>query len=386
MYPYPSGNCGCAQTGMSFPILPVNGALIADDRYLSLDGSSSLRLLGVQLGGNTQTYLTAPTENGQGFVVIGADGQARVEDEPALTLPALTAVGDTQPSWKSLMVATGSNPMTWKQVPAPASGTYQVLVANGSYTLSDAGTLPGLNQVGALGTVPKADIIGILPGSDPGEFVSRRIAVTHGRVLVGDVDEDGVSGYKALASTAFLEHPKAAFPMFRFNTLEWVDGGGVVDPDGIPQAATSGPGAISDGELMVYSSDTKRAYRAPARALYQNNVSTNVVSASIGSSYDDIPGGHGAGAPRVYNYPDVVIAFNAGMAGIVSGVKVSFAIVRDGAVIHESDNDKNENVSFVYVDTGVAVGTHTYEIHWKRTAGSDPFDIRNSNFVVFALR
>ena len=101
------------------------------------------------------------------------------------------------------------------------------------------------------------------------------------------------------------------------------------------------------------------------------------------TSYTALPGGHGVGSSQSFNYDKVRIDFTAGMNSDAGNYNTTFAVLRDGVVIYEQDNDNNRTLCLFYIDQNVPYGTHTYSIQWKRTGGSGTGPIiKNSALVV----
>lgn len=388
--------CGCSnQFPFTYPTFtqpcfpPDNAAAFANEAYRTLTKTPQGQVLVVALGGNAQQFLSAPSGTQDALLVIGTDGQARGTRTPIINLPVLNAPsGGNYPatgSFQYLMVqSSGGN---WQVLAAPTSGKSLLQTNGGSWSFVDAGTIPGLDEVGSSGTTVLKGMIVVITEPTTGNFVLNKLRVANKKVVVGDVDGSGNEGFKTLTDVENLDHPKArhsdTLRVYKFVAL---DAGGNDVGTGLPQAAVTGMGAIADPKRIVYSPTTNLFYLAPANVVTQNTVSLNSAATAPGSSYSSLPGGHGAGISGTYNYDRVRVDFTAGMNASVSNYTTTFALRRDGVVLFEQDNDHNGTVTLFFIDQNVPYGSHTYDIVWKSTSGSGTGPvIKNSNLVTSTL-
>lgn len=385
-------NCDCGPSGSS-QYRPPCVATIDSDAYLTLTVIPKGRLLVVSPGTTAQQFMK-PAMVGEtavpGFVFDKGDGLgAYCEPQPKITLPTLnppvSGVFPPTGNWQYILTATGSADAPWTFIAAPSTGTFIVQAKNGTFSLVDAGQIPGIDQIGAAaGFALKGSLLcTVLVGS---AYVVQKLKVVDRRVVVGNVDVDGNAGYTPLSGGDYLEHPKAKLGEFlsrTFVTLEADNDTPITN--GLELALAFGVGAIVDGFRVQYSPTAKRFFQAPAHTIASVVVPTNTGLVTVPSAYALIPGGHGAGVTHSYNYGNVRLDFSAGLAN-AAGDTLSFGIYRDGALLQEYDNDNNNTLTVSYIDTTVTPGSHTYDIRWKRTSGTDQVNMRNSMFLIQTLQ
>lgn len=386
---FSQGDCGCNGVGMqlqtAMAVCPPTGARVTDDRYLTLVGSSHGKALVVPNGSNSQTFLTSDFA---GFAFY-RDGEITVVKDPQLTMTLLNpAVSGSYPipsGFKYLAGATG-DPAEWRHIAAPTAGRWIMQSVNGQWVLTDAGSLPGLQDIGNNGTTAVQGGVMLLVNSgtdDDPVWVIRRLAVVDKRVIVGQIDEDtGAGSYRALPGGTFLEHPKARFTTLQSRTYATLDADGDPITDGIEQAVVTGAGAITDPTRVVYSPTTLRFYKEPVRTVATTNVPTNGTSTVPPTSYALMPSGHGAGQNLQYNYAKVMVAFTATMSSGATSDVIQFGVFRDGVLLQEFENDDQRKVTIIYVDLACPYGPHTYDIRWKKSSGSTAVIISNSYLTV----
>lgn len=386
---FTAADCGCPQTGDARAICPTGPAMIADNRYFSLLTAPAVQILGVPLGGNAQAYLK-PAANLPGFIVFGPDGQCRIVQQPEISLPPLNpAVSNVFPApgnWHSIVIATGSDPNLWYTVRAPSAGRFIVQCENGSFTLVDAGSIPGINEVGSGLTTAKGNVLVIVPGDVDGTFVVKKLIVNDKRVMVGDVDGDGVAGYKPLSASDYLEHPKAKIQELAFRQFESVDVDGVLIAGGFEQAAFYGTGAITDAVRMVYSPTSKKLYFPPAHVRAKFVLATSSSSVTLSSTYQLI-GGHLQMPSQNFHYGSAMVHFNAAFAAAEGAY---FGLFQDGTLIFEWKFGEvaagQGLISGTYLIDALALGAHTFDIRMKLgTLATGTVIIDFSSITIFTL-
>lgn len=357
-------NCPCPQTGNANPIIPVTGAVVADDKYLTLIVAPKGQLLLVPKGSNTQAFLTAGA-NVRGFVFFAA-GEVQVSEAPALTLPLLNpSVANVHPApsgWKYLMVGTG-DPADWRMIAAPTAGSWVLQSQNGSYVLVDATSVPGINAIGANGTTVAKGALLMLVQLTSTTYALQRLVVAHKRVIVGDIDSTtGAAGYKPLPDADALTHPIAQFTTLRCREFLGLDSNGNIITNGLEDATVTGAGAIGDGKSVFYSTAAKRFFFRPPQTFQYTQVTTPSASTPPPITYANLPSGHGAGLSLNYNYGNVRVDFQMNQAGAGAAY---LALFRDGTQINEFPRSGSADYSFTYIDQGIALGPHTYDVRWR---------------------
>lgn len=364
-----NGDCGCAggvveSLQVARAVCPPTGARVTDDRYFSLVTTPQGRLLVVPRGSNSQCFLTSDFA---GFVLF-ANGEARVAKEIIMTLTLLNpAVSGSYPvpgGFKYLMAATG-DPAEWRLLAAPTAGRWLVECVNGSWVFVDAGSIPGIQDVGQSGLTALSGGLMMLVNAGTDEapnWAIRRLAVADKRVVVGFVDPDtGAQTYRALAAGLFLEHPKAKFPILQCRTFEMLDADGIVISGGLEQALAIGVGSITDAINPVYSPTAKRFFKAPLQTFEQYKIDANVAATET-VSYALMPSSHGQAASLNFNYPIVRIDFQI---RLTAAAGVTFGLFRDGAFLQEVNTESALDVSLVFMDKTNPLGAHTYDIRMK---------------------
>lgn len=365
---------------------------VVSDAYYNMSDVSEANVLGVVPGTNVQRLIKPPVVDGArkaGILMFNpASGKSVFSSAPELLLPRLNppvegAVPEFNGSFPFLMVAGPGNGQ-WQFLAAPTEGQYILQSHNGGFVLVDAGQIPGLNEIADDATyAAKALLLGITVDGD-GNATARKLNVIHRRVVVGDIDGDGVAGYKPLGTTEELFHGTARFDTLRVKTQVNVNDAGEPIPGGLDTIVTTGGGAILDAKRVVYSPSAMKYFYAPAVTIQSAIVSTNTGLVTVPSSYGLIPSGHGQVSSAVHNYPKVRIDFKAGLSIPLANNTQVFGIFRDGSLVQEFDNDNLLSVGFSFIDT-VTLGAHTYDVRWKRTSGTDQGAMRNSNFLVHSL-
>ena len=361
--------CGCptAQTGNSTPCAVPAGALICDDKYRTLTESDEVQLLGVRAGSNCQAFLKGSASQ-VGFAFYRGGG-FRVDSAPQMTLPLLnppTSGVYPNPGGFKYMTAAVGDPGDWRHFAAPSAGTWILYVKNGQWQLLDAGAIPGIQEVGAGGTTPKGQLLTLVQQVD-GSWLAKKLEVVQSRVVVGDIDGSGVGGYKPLAPSAALVHPIGKFQEMRLFALQMLDSSGTEVAGGMKQAVVTGAGAVTDGVRMIYTPTTKELMKAPPATIAFTKVTTLSASTNPPASYAAMPGGHGAGASRTYNYDTVRIDFE--MRTNAAEI-FSLGLFKDGTMIQEFAYTAAVSAqSFFYTDTAVVLGNHTYEVRWQKVGG-----------------
>lgn len=337
---------------------------IEDDRFLTLIPSPRLKLLGLVTGSKQLSLLkgaflsTVPLA---GFVFDDGTGQGQyVEPAPKITLPLL--VGTT---FKQLIVGTGAAASEWKMLTAPTTGDYILKVTGGNWSLVDAGQIPGLSDIGASTTIaPKGVVVAIVQTSTsgPAVYALQKLAIVNKRVLVGDTT--GTAGYRVLLDTEALEHPIGKHTALQIRTLETLDNAGSPIVGGLEQALTSGASAITDATALIYSPAVKRLFKAPPHLYNYAGVAAPSASGTPTTSYVVLPGGHAAGASLAFNYPNVRI--DCFIRFSLATANVSFALFRDGTQVFEWPLKAGQSANLTYIDKGVTLGAHTYDIRYKQ--------------------
>lgn len=349
-----------------------------------------MKLIGVPSGSKCQAFLVPATVDSlpiRGFLFDDGSGLGSfITNQPQITLPLLNpAVSSAHPAtgtWKYLIIGGGSDPSPWLMMAAPTAGSYIVQTENGVFKLVEAGSIPGLDAVGASAVfVPKAHVLGLVEVS-PGEFAARKIAVQHQRVLVGDVDGGGIAGYKALGVGEQLAHPIGNLNQFFCRTFTTLDGSGNAIPDGLELAATFGVGAIGDLRRINYSPANKRFFLAPARTLTTLSVSSASASTSPPVSYDLMPGGHCAPAAVTLNSPNVRIEAQISFTATET---MGLGLFRDGVLIEERIVTVTNDPYVYFIESAAPLGSHTYSIRWKRITGSTATIISRSVMSITTL-
>lgn len=382
---YPGECCGASPTVSQ----PCVGNII-NDGYYSLGEIPAGNILAVAPGTNPQKFLKPAAVDGSKPAAMlmwsPGTGQWVCTLTPVMLLPQLNvpASGSTPSfggSFPRLMVAGPGG--EWQFLGAPTDGRFILESYNGGFVLVDAGQIPGMNEIAADATfAAKGNLLAVI--MEDGEAVTKKLNVIHKRLVVGDVDGDGLAGYKPIGVSEEVSHPLANFTTLRYRQFTNTNSSGEPLVDGLEQAVVTGGGAVTDGKRVFYSKIHQRFFYAPDATIRSAVVSVNTGNVTIPTSYGLIPSGHGQISSSPYNYTKVMILFNAGMNAAISSNTTSFGIFRDGTLVQEFDNDTNGSVSLAFIDT-VALGNHTYDVRWKRTSGSTDASMRNSNMLVTTL-
>lgn len=383
---YPGG-CACPQVGNDTPIIPPTGAVLSDNRYFTLTQAAAGQMLVVPKGSNVQSFLTAGV-GVRGFAFYAA-GEFTVEPAPALTLPLLNPLVSgshpAPPGFKYIMAGTG-DPADWRHVAAPTAGTWVLQSQNGSFLLVDASSIPGIDVIGASGVTTIKGGLMMLINLTPTTYALRRLAVSHNRVVVGDIDPvSGESGYKALPDASPLTHPIASFLNLRVREFIGLDGSGNMIAGGLEDAAVTGLGAVTDGKSVFYSTVNKRFFFRPPQTFNFTQNTTTSASTAYTSTFAAMPAGHGDGQSLNYNYPKVRIDFSMSTTAQES---ITLGLYRDGTLLQEFPFKTDYDVSFFYVDVANPLGAHTYDVRWRATTGvtaTSPGIIEQSSFMIQTL-
>jgi hypothetical protein len=379
-------NCPCPQTGNANPIIPVTGAVVADDKYFTLILAPKGQLLLVPKGSNAQAFLTAGA-GVRGFVFFEA-GEVAVQPAPALTLPLLNPLSGgahpAPPGWKYLMVGTG-DPADWRMIAAPTAGSWVLQSQNGSYVLVDATSVPGINAIGASGTTTAKGGLMMLVQLTSTTYALQRLAVAHKRVVVGDIDSvTGASGYKALPDADALTHPIAQFTTLRCREFLGLDSNGNVLANGLETATVTGLGAIGDGKSVFYSTAAKRFFFRPDQTFKYTQVTTASASTAPPATWANLPSGHGAGLSLNYNYGSVRIDFQMNQA---TSAACQLGLFRDGVLLNTFPRSGAADYSFTFIDEANPLGARLYDVRWQSGTGSPGVAriINQSNLLVQTL-
>lgn len=376
----PDGIAPCVET-------PATPRTVCNDKYLTLTTSPKGQVLIVPKEAKCQVYLSSTFP---GFLFFTA-GEVSVTKAPKLTLPLLNpAVDDAYPepaSFDYLAVADGADPASWYHLRAPSVGEWTVGVEGGKFLLKQAGTIPGLNDIGeSEDTETLGGLLLIVESpADSGEYVLTRLAVADKRVVVGFVDADtGASGFKTLPDADFLEHPKAAFTTLRFYQLETLDSDGDVISGGMELAVVTGGSATTDGVRMIYSPAKKRLFKAPAHTIHSTKVDTPMISGGVlpPVTFGTMPGGYGAGSSLVYNYPTVRIDFTITFSLVED---VILGVFRDSVLVEEFASTSTSFVSLFCIDEDVPFGSHTYDVRWRKLSGTGNARAEHSNMLITTI-
>jgi hypothetical protein len=332
-----------------------------------------------------QVFLTSTYP---GFVFFEL-GEIAVTKAPTLTLPIHNPVeGDVTPEpepFDYLTIGIGADPTAWKHVAAPNEGVWTVGVEAGKFVFKAAGTIPGLNDIGASeDTVAGGGLLMIDEHpDDSGEYRLVRLEVADNRVVAGYVVvETGESGYRPIPDDVYLEHPKAKFVELLCRTFGSLDTSGNELSGGFEQASVTGAGAVTDGVALIYSPASKRLYKAPAhtRAFYEG-LAPMASAEAVPSTPGVIPSGHGVGNSIAFRYPTVLIDFSIGYGAVENVILVLY---KDGVQVKEFPTASTTFNSFSYIDT-VTLGNHTYDVRWKRPGAAVNAKVEFSRLLIATL-
>jgi hypothetical protein len=385
-------DCGCSPSyGVSHPVVAPTGARVCDDKYFGLMSSTDGQLLVIPPGSNCQAYLKG-ADGIRGFITY-ENGTVRIDAAPRINMPVINppVSGNTPATggFKYLLVGSGADPTNWQMLSAPTDGEFQVIAKGGAFGFVDAGQIPGINTVGASAANTTKGNLLVVVESAPDEFTVRKLSVIHGRLIVGDVDSEGVAGYKVLPSTDFLEHPKARFEEVHAQQFVQLDDDNNPIIGGIPELPVEGVGAITDAVLAVYSPTQKLFYRAPDRTKERVASSADVQVPDNGAW--QAMNGHCTIDDVQFNYPDFMVSATVrssidNNSGNAADYNMDFGLFIDGALDYTwlikgaKDNSMHRMVK------GLAIGNHTVEIRVRKTAvAQQTLHILESNMDVFTI-
>lgn len=374
------------------------GALICNPDYNGLDSITRVRLIGVPLGASCQQFLKRAgldNQGGIGFVFMGADGQAYVEQAPQLTLPyinpAVSGVFPPDGSFLSLIVGTGSDPLAWRMLHAPSSGEKVLTAKDGVFLLKDPSSATGQTAVCYQdGSVAMGNIVVCVKTGVDGDgfptYQLSKLTVVHKRLVEGYVDPDtGAVGYRSVPADKEVEHPFAKFGLIREASFIQYDlGTGADEAGGMAPQPQTGGGAITDAQVVVYSPTTHKFYRLPARTKESLTVNTDVVVADNGSFVS--MGGHCLWNNLQFNFPDFLFTCSVRMRSDGTDYNnIHFGLFVDGVLVNDWDLKNDASVALSYIHKGLTIGQHTVDLRYKQTAGADVMTIKFSTATINSL-
>lgn len=401
------GGCGCGSTGYSQTLSnlgacadPAAGAtaLICDPKYYTLGQIVKVRLIGVALGGNCQQYLKPAVAGRRGFVFIDSDGQAYVEHEPKLTLPFLNpSVEGLFPvpgGWDYLQVGVGPDPISWKHLVAPTVGEYALQSRNGVFLLRDV--TAGSGNTAVCSSASTADKINITGCIDTGElddddepiFALRKLSVTHGRLVIGDIDGLGVTGYRQLPADEYLEHPLGVIADFKAGTYQQTT---AADPDNPALLETDGmlinDPATDDTVVLVGWSPVSHKFSRLAERVKENMVmDADIIVADSGAFVT--MGGHAKFEDVQFNYPDFFFSCDLRVANDDAPPNynaIDYGLFIDGVQVHTWDVKGSKDATLTVLYKGIAIGEHTVEVRFRQSAAAGVTTIKYSSATMFSV-
>lgn len=405
-----SGDCGCGSSSYSQTLSntgacadPASGAqaLICDPKYYNLGTILKMRLLGVPLGGSCQMFLKGPVlspPNPRGFVFMDSDGQVYVENEPKLTLPFLNpAVEGVYPrpgGFAYLQVGVGPDPITWKHLVAPSAGEWSLQSVNGVWQLRDITSGSGNTAVCANNaTTPKGMLVccidtGDLDEDDNPIYALRKLAVSHQRLIVGDVDDDGVTGYKQLAADEYLRHELAVFPDLKVGSYQQTvdaspDNETTLEADGMKVQI---PVDADPVVLCGYNPTTHKFERLAERTKEAMTMDGDVVVADSGAYVT--MGGHAKFTNVQFNFPDFYFSCGLRVANDDATPRydgINYGLFIDGVQVHTWDVKGSKDAALALIYKGIPIGVHTVEVRFLQTAGAGVTSIKYSNANIFTV-
>lgn len=356
-----------------------------------------MRLLGVTLGSNCQQFFGPDAAGSLGFVMIGADGQAELDAQPHLTLPAFNpAVSGLFPvpgGFGSVLIANGSDPQTWYALRAPSSGTLALMSVSGQWMLQDPSTVSGTTAPCSSGTTAaKVNLTGCVDtgtvdGLGNPIYAIRKLAVADQKVVIGDVDPiTGVVGFKCLPANVQLKHPIGNLSDFHCSSFTHNDPTTLVDEaGGMVVQPQVGSGAITDANLGVYSPTTKRFYRAPART-NQNVTLSSTVGVTQDGTYQSM-GGHAKFTNQQFNYGAFFISAVVRLLNDAADyTAINFALFIDGVNVNTWNVKGSTDNTLSHLHTGLAIGLHTVEIKVSQDASAGGnISVTQSDTAIFSI-
>ncbi len=371
-----SNYCGCpssTHSRVAVPVLPATGSLVYDDAYFTLITAARMQVLGVQRGSNAQAFFSTL---GPGFLFQGTDGQATVEDEPALTLPIVNAAVDgsfpASGTAKYIMVGNGADPATWQMIAAPTSGSYILTSSGGTFSLQPPGDVPALNAIFAAATSSThPEAIGFVQTGTDGDgnpvFSSRKFAGTGTGDQPMVVRWNGTSGryeITGLLTSETLKQTTIGFQKLQGldNTGANISGGFTVRPDsGITQSGV---------DMLAFDSATNIVYRAAPSTVVQISSNTTT-AASTGSMAQPTP--HWSFGAQTIHYPNVEVEALCVFDDIERPIITLYV---DGVEVFRWDFTTNSttasgNYRVQYILTGLALGSHTFDFRMQTTTAAN---------------
>lgn len=354
--------------------------MVCDDRYLALALGQRVRLLGVTLGGNCQQYLTSTAS---GFVFFGADGQAFVSQQPALSLPpinpAVSNVFPPGPNFGSLLISNGSDPQVWYRLVAPSADEYVLTAEGGVWKLKPPGTAAAQTAVcNSDGAVGKGNIVVCKKTGEDGDggaiYALKKLNVVQDHILVGNIDgTTGEVGYQPIDDLSPVKHTLSKFGLHRSATFKQFDAvTGNDEAGGMEfQVVFGGVANITDAIGVCYSPSTSKFYKRPAHIREHLTVDADVVVADNGTWVD--MGGHGKFSNKNFNYTAFYISTTiriraAGVGGspAPSYDLVLFGLFIDGILVNTWDTKNGQDIALSWIHTALAPGVHTVEFKFQQ--------------------
>jgi hypothetical protein len=383
--PCGTGNGGSGSGQNDAPIVAgPGGALVCDNRYLTLAQGARMRLLGVTLGSNCQTFLSGPFA---GFVFYGADGQAFVENQPKLSIPAInpavSGVFPQPPPFQYLQIANGADPSVWYFLAAPSAGEKVLTAENGQWILKDPGTAAAQTAVcNTDGAVTKGNIVVCKKTGTDGDGNSiyglRKLGVVQDHILVGNIDgTTGEIGYQAIDDASPVKHTLSKFVLARSATFKQFDAvTGADEAGGMAQQIVFGAVApatnTTDALGVCYSPSTSKFYTRPPHVRQHLTVDADVNVADNGSWVS--MGGHCLFPNLTFNY--TAFYFSTTIRIRSSGTtlpynNVLFGLFIDGILVNTWDTKNGQDIALSWIHTALAPGVHTVEVKFQQAAGTD---------------
>lgn len=394
-----TGDCGCSPSSLSSGSPCSTSNQWCDERFGNLSATTRLQLFGTASGSICVGKFTPK----RGFVFDDGSGAGQfISDEPIVSLTRVNPLSSgsfpATGTWPVMLAAVGADPMNWRFVQAPTAGVYRLETENGVFKFVDASTLPGLSNVcSGSGLVANVGVFGCFDtgttdGSGNKIFVIKKLNTPARRVLIGHDDGAGNLSVKSLPNASPLEHPLGLIDAMQVGEFRETDPTSVADPkapyaNGIPELVAEGV-AMTDCQLVVYSTGKHKFFRAPARLaehISQNSIPG--VSVGLTSGYVNVPG-HLQFGSLAFNYPNNFVSFNVQTN---TAERVTFGLFLDGVLVKEwtYTNASGSGYSSPTLHHGscvlknVVTGNHTLEIKVKGTTGSSVFEYTDAS--VFSL-
>jgi hypothetical protein len=413
MFFFGSSDCcgGTSQTGNATPLnpLPVEGSLICDDRYLTLPSVPRGKALVVASGSNCQTFLGGDTsgivsydaQTGE-IVVAGLGGDNPEANGLTVELDPINpkVAGAFPTDGFDFKYLVGAGPLdgtvpSWFFAAAPTFHSWLLASIDGRWKLIDAGSIPGINQVGNLPAVDSGRLVviyesGVDQGGQPA-YTMRMLSVVNNRVLIG-VISGGVSSYRQITDPETLEHTIIkATALLQARAFEELDLNGVPFNGGLPILVTTGIGAVSDSVIALYSPATKSFHRMPPPV--REAVDYDVEVAVADDSQWHTMGGH-CTITAAFQNPNFFVSAcirsqtkNPGNGDIEGDYNMQFGLFIDGVISFWWQIKGGKDNSLTRLVKGVAVGvSHTVDIRVNKDPVSlEHLVIKTSNMDVFSV-